>query len=194
VGVLSGSAQFAPISTSLPAPLIVRVTDQYGASFPGATVTFTATGGATVGTASAVTDVNGQAQTTVMFSTQAGVDSVIAAVAGVTTPAVFIENAQAGPVTSFAILQGNGQTGTTGTVLPITLAVQAKDTLGNPVVGDSVTFTSATGTLGIMGTATVVTDVTGTAQVPFTPALGANSITAALQNTALTLTFSETGN
>lgn len=191
IGVESGSAQQVALGGALTAPLVVHVTDQYGDPMPNVGVTFTASAGINVAATSATTDTNGNAQTTAnLTGTVAGIDTVTASVSGVTVPARFLETALAGAPVGDSIVSGNQQTGPAGTALPLPLAVQVRDQYGNLVTGDTVTWTSPTGTLS---SPTSVTDATGTAQVTFTPASGSNTVTAAIGQSALTALFSETG-
>lgn len=69
---VSGDAQTTLISTAFPAPLVVSVVDTNGNPVQGATVNWTVTGGATLGSASTPTGANGQASTTVTAGPSAG--------------------------------------------------------------------------------------------------------------------------
>lgn len=188
IGILGGSAQVAAVGAALPTPLVVHVTDQYGVADPGVVVTFAASGGATLGASSATTDASGNATTTVTVGAVVGVDTVTATIAGGSVPARFIENAVAGPATTIAIVGGNAQTGTSGTPLALPLSVQLKDRAGNAVINTPVTFVSGANTF------VQPTDSTGTANLTYTPTLGANTINVSVAGTALTATFVETGN
>jgi hypothetical protein len=191
IGMLGGSAQLVPISSALPVPLQVHVTDQYSNPIAGATVTFAGTGGATVVNSTVTTDASGNAQTTAMLGSRAGLDSITAMIASDPVPVVFLETALPGAAASITVVSGSAQTGTTGVALVAPLVVIVKDAIGNAIVGDSVTWTTTAGTLSAPATTTVFG---GTAQVTFTPALGANTVTAMLNGTALTAIFTETGN
>jgi adhesin/invasin len=192
IGVLSGSAQGVVIGGSLAAPLVVHVTDQYGNAIAGVPVTFTSSSLGLLSSSSATTDNNGNAQTTVSFQTNVGgLDTVTASVSGVTVPARFFERALAGTPVTDSITSGNNQSDTTGTVLPLPLAVRIRDAYGNLGVGDTVNWTASAGTLSAPFS---VADTSGTAQVQFTPVAGANTVTASIAGTALTATFTETGN
>jgi uncharacterized protein (TIGR03437 family) len=72
IAKVSGDAQTTLIGTAFPAPLVVSVVDASGNPVQGATVTWTVTGGATVGSASTPTGANGQASTTVTAGPSAG--------------------------------------------------------------------------------------------------------------------------
>jgi adhesin/invasin len=189
--MLGGSAQLVTISSALPVPLQVHVTDQYANPIAGVTVTFAGTGGATVASSTATTDASGNAQTTATLGTVAGLDSIAAVISGDPVPVVFLETALPGPAASITVVSGSAQTGTTGVALVTPLVVIVKDAIGNAIAGDSVAWTSTAGTLSAPATTTVFG---GVAQVTFTPALGANTVTATLNGTLLSAIFTETGN
>jgi hypothetical protein len=191
IGMLGGSAQSVAIGSALTVPLQVYVTDQYANPIAGVTVTFAGTGGATVASSTATTDASGHAQTTGMLGTRAGLDSITASIAGDPVPVTFLETALPGPAATIAVVSGGGQTGTTGLMLAAPLVVIITDQIGNAIVGDSVTWTSTAGTLSAPSSTTVFG---GMAQVTFTPALGANTITATVNGTLLAAIFTETGN
>jgi hypothetical protein len=80
----------------------VEVEDATGAIFPGAAVTFSATGGATTSPTTAVTNANGIAQTSVTLGAVAGAVTVSATVTGTTLrtdAAILAIAASTGPVT-----------------------------------------------------------------------------------------------
>jgi uncharacterized protein (TIGR03437 family) len=78
---VSGDNQSAAAGTALPAPVVVGVVDSHRNAVPGAAVSFTATG-ATVTSASAQTDVKGQASTQVTLGNAGGPATVTATVNG----------------------------------------------------------------------------------------------------------------
>src|ERR1700710_892771 len=59
IGIVAGSAQSGTFGTALTNPLQVHVTDQNGNAMSGVLVTFTASGGATLGSTTATTDASG---------------------------------------------------------------------------------------------------------------------------------------
>jgi len=81
---VSGSGQVGAPSSTLSQPLVVLARDVNGLPVPGATVQFTATGGATVNPASATTDATGRAQTLVTLGSSGGRVTITATVAGAT--------------------------------------------------------------------------------------------------------------
>ncbi len=68
----------AAAGSTLPAPLMVKLVDIFGNPIVGATVTWSADGGATLSSPTSVTDANGEAQVTVTLPPNAGMDSVTA--------------------------------------------------------------------------------------------------------------------
>lgn len=64
IELVSGGGQSANVNATLPQPVVVRVSASDGVGSPGATVTFSAAGGGTVGSASVSTDASGLASTT----------------------------------------------------------------------------------------------------------------------------------
>ena len=80
--IVSGNFQTGPVSTLLPAPLVVQLLDPYSLGVPGATVTFSDGGaGGTFSSASVVTDSLGKAST---FYTTANTSGSVAIAASTT--------------------------------------------------------------------------------------------------------------
>ncbi len=80
---VSGDNQSAPKGSTLPAPFVVKVVDQYGNTIAGRSVTWTTTGGALSAT-STTTDIKGEARTTLTLPPSTGAQSVTAHVSGLT--------------------------------------------------------------------------------------------------------------
>ena len=95
IAVTDGNNQTAPAGTTLPDPLTVTVTDQYGNPVSGASVTFNdgGAGGTFLGANPGTTGSNGTFNQTYMLPPVAGMVTITATVPGVTTPAVFTETA-----------------------------------------------------------------------------------------------------
>lgn len=86
LAVVSGDVQTAVAGVALASPFVVIVTDQDGLVMTGVTVTWAiTTGSGTLGSASTVTDVNGQTSTTYTTGTTAGTETVSASVSGLTS-------------------------------------------------------------------------------------------------------------
>jgi plastocyanin len=82
---VSGADQAGVISAAAPAPLILRVTDQFGNGVAGTAVNFAVTAGdATAAPGNANTTATGEAQTTITFGPAAGAATVEATSTGLT--------------------------------------------------------------------------------------------------------------
>ena len=138
---------------SLTSSLVVNVVDQYGNPVPGQTVTFTGDGSAADGT----TDANGDASTSWTLDTFDGAQTITAA-AGASS-VEFSATANADVPATMTIVSGDDQTGTVGQSLTSSLVVNVVDQYGNPVPGQTVTFTgdgsAADGTTDEIGRAHV---------------------------------------
>ena len=155
----SGNGQFGVVGTNLALPLVVKVAATDGVGVAGTTVHFAvATGGGSVGSASAISDASGLAQTTFKLGTGTGAQTVTATAAGLNnSPVTFIDTAQAATASKLVVTTQpvNSVAGTALTPIVVT----AEDNNGNIAT----TFTgpvtvsfganSAAATLG--GTATV---------------------------------------
>ena len=106
INVVAGFSGAGTVSARLATPFTVEVLDAAGAGVANAVVTFAATG-ASVSPASATTDAQGRASTTVTLGATTGSGSVTATVAGlpVATAALTISAAAQGPVVS-AVVNG----------------------------------------------------------------------------------------
>ena len=92
--VVSGNSQSAPADSTLGAPLVVKVTDQYGNPVAGVTVSWSSDDGGVLATTTTVTDANGLAQDTLTVG-ETGTDDVSVSVIVGTVPlsAIFTEQA-----------------------------------------------------------------------------------------------------
>lgn len=94
VAIVSGNGLAAPADSTLPAPLTVKVTDQYGNPVSGVTVNWSSDDGGVLANTTTVTDANGLAQDTLVLG-ERGTDDVSVAVIVGTVPltAMFTEQA-----------------------------------------------------------------------------------------------------
>ncbi len=164
--VVSGDGQTLDLNTES-AGLVVRVEDQFGAPFPGASVSFTGDGvDHTLSDDEATTDAEGEASITATSGDEEGTITVTAAVAGL-DPVTFtltVEDASNGDpddpeASALVVVSGDGQ------ILDLnetsaSLVVRVNDQFGNAFAGATVQFTSdgvdhslssATGTSGANG-------------------------------------------
>jgi hypothetical protein len=201
VAILSGGSQSATVGTTLAQPFQVQVLSAAGEGVPGVTINFQAlTSGSSVGTATAMTDVQGLAATSATLGTAAGAYEFRASIAGAGTggpqPVSIAATAQAGAAATITKVSGDAQSGTSGQPLSAPLVVRVTDAYGNPVGGATVVFTRLAGT-GAISTAKATTGADGLASTSYTlgTTSGSESIRADLSGaTGVTATFSLTSN
>ena len=143
---------------------------------------------------SVVTDANGLARTNLTLPTTVTKVTVTASSTGLKS-ILFVAYSVAGPAANVAITSGNNQTAPAGTQLPQALTVLVTDQYGNPVSGNSVTF-SDNGAGGTFSNSNpVVTGANGTATQSYTlPASpGTVTINATAAGVAKPAVFTETG-
>jgi len=174
---LSGDGQSATIATTLPAPLVVGVTDAAGQPLPNAQVVFQVTQGNGVlegGSRSAVlhTDAQGRAVIHWTLGSRAGVgvDRIRATAVGVAGAVTFSATALTGSAAAIDVTSGDSQRGSVGEQLWRPLFVVVTDEGHNPVPGVHVTFQAVEGggtfvESGGAASATADTDDSGLASV-----------------------------
>lgn len=189
---VSGSGQTAVVNTGFTNPLQATVTDTYGNPISGATVNFTvpATGaGGTVAAATATTNANGVATTTVTANGTVGTYAATGVVTGLTNASynlTNVANPASIPATIAVINNTSNQSTTINTSFTSSLQVLVSNNTGAPLANIPVTFTlpSAIGTSASM--LTVFTDGSGIATLPvsalgtagtFNPIATVNSLT-----------------
>ncbi|MCH8937344.1 MAG: hypothetical protein IIB90_16635, partial [Gemmatimonadetes bacterium] len=170
------------VTAGLPVPVVpaVRVTDEFGNVVTDLQITFTAaTGGGSVGSATATTDGNGEADVGSWTLGGAPGPNTLVVTAGEAT-ATFEGTGVPGPV-ALAVAAGDGQTTTVGTLLPTQPQVLVTDGLGLPVADVPVAFTVISGG-GTIGANSVNTDAAGLAGVEWTVGTrtGTNTLEASL--------------
>lgn len=194
ITAVSGSGQSARISAALPNPLIVKVLDQHGAAFAGATVTFTAIGGGTV-TASTSTNATGTAQTNWTLGGTSGTQTVSACASGVSTCVTFTATATAPVATAIQKNTGDNQTAAGNTAFATKPSVKVLDETGVAMAGVAVTFTVTGGSGSITGGSTT-TNASGIATVGSWlagPIGGVHKLRAAAAGITSTVEFTATG-
>lgn len=197
---VSGDAQSATVSQSLGLPLVVQVADSTAHPAVGVTVAFAiATGAGSVGTASAVTNAGGQAQSSWTLGGTAGSQTVTATVTGATgSPLTFTATAQPanGPANVVAFAGGNGP-GLVGYGVNVRPAVRVTDIGGLAVPGATVNFVAAGGGSGT--NLNRATNSNGVAQVGswvLGVVAGTNAMTATVTGAGIAgnpVTFTATG-
>jgi hypothetical protein len=135
---LAGSL-WGTVGASVLTPPAVRVTDDAGRPVAGVRVTFAAASGVVAG-AEQVTDARGvAAPDRWTLGTRAGRQALSASAPGY-APATFVVNAEAGPASRVAVVEGDGQTATVMSPLPVSPLVRVTDEYGNGVARVEVRF------------------------------------------------------
>ncbi len=163
----SGNAQAGTVGTNLTSPLVAKVAASDGVGVAGVTVNFAvASGGGSVGSASAISDTNGLAQTTFKLGSSVGAQSVTATSIGLTgSPLTFTATANAA-VASKLVVTTQPVNGVAGIPL-VAIVVTAQDSLGNTATTFSgnvtITFGANPTVATLAGAALPVTAVNGVA-------------------------------
>ena len=190
---LKGNNQSAPVTTQLPAALVVKVADQYSNGVPGITVNFNDGGaGGKLFPTSAITDSLGRATTLYTTSTKAALVTINASALSLAILHMH-ETATAGPATNLAAVSGGGQTAPASTQLAQNLVVHVSDQYGNAVPNASVVFSDG-GAGGSFSAVPATSDTSGNASVAYTtpPSSGVYHISASVSGVAATATFTAT--
>jgi len=189
-----GAKQSGAAGSNLPSPLVAQARDVYNNGVPGVTVQFTANKGAVPNPPSAVTDANGLARTTLQLPTTASTVMVTASSSGLKS-IVFVEYSVTGAAANIAVTGGNNQSAPAGTQLPLALTALVTDQYGNPVSGNSVTFSDGGAGGTFSNSNPVVTGSNGTATQLYTlpQSQSAVIITATATGVATPAVFGETG-
>ena len=198
IAVASGSPQVVTVGMPL-ANLVAVVEDSFGNVLSGVTVDFSAPASgasATLATPSSVTtDLSGDATMTGAANGTPGAYSVTATIHGTSISTSFSVTNVVGAAASITVVSGSPQNVTVGTPLANLVAV-VKDSFGNPLTGITVDFADpASGATATLGTPSSVTtdgsgDATMTGTASGTP--GAYSVTATVDGTLISTTFSVT--
>ena len=150
--------------------------DEDGDAIAGTVVTFSVTaGGGTLSTATATTDANGRARSTLTLGSEPGTNTVATTVAGLESE-TFTATAIGQTPHSLTKVSGDGQEGLAGLALAAPFVVSVLDEDDEAVAGVVVTF-SATAGGGILSATTATTDANGQATTTLTLVLGSDAET-----------------
>lgn len=183
--VVGDSVYTATVATTLPDPVGVTVTDQYGNPVADVDVGFAVTaGGGSVGATSVATDSSGTARTQWTLGTQAGTNTLeVTADAGDVGPLTLRAEGTPGPPATVAKIAGDQQTDTVARQLADAIVVQIQDEYGNAIEGETVEWTLAD-TSAALAAATSTTDTAGQATNTWTlgTAAGQQTLVAGVGN------------
>jgi hypothetical protein len=190
-----GSKQTGAAGSNLAKPLIAQALDAYKNGVSGITINFAANQGAVPNPSSAVTNAIGQAPTILQLPTTVATVTVTATATGFKQKPSYTEFSVAGPASSIAVVTGDNQSAPAGSQLSQALTVLVADQYGNPVSGNSVTFSDggAGGSFfnpnpGLTGANGTVTQLYTLPTVP-----GTVTINATATGVASPAIFTETG-
>ena len=165
----AGTDQTATVHTNVAINPVAHVTAFDGTALAGDTVDFAiAAGRGTVGSASIITNANGDASTTWKMGDTAGIQVLKATVRGTSVTATDTATAIAGLASRLVIASGNNQTAPAGAVLPVDPTVRATDAYGNGVSGVSIQFAPVKLLYGSVSPTSVTTNDGGFADVAWT--------------------------
>ena len=166
IEMAGGDGQTAPVSATLPSPLVVVVTDDAGDPVSGVTVQWSAQGGGEVTPESVETGSDGTASVTRTLGITPGQQATVATVSGLRgSPVTFTATATDGSTPTLAIKTAPSLAAQNGVPLAVQPVIQLKDGDGADLAEAGVAVTaevnSGTGTLA--GTLTRSTDNSGAA-------------------------------
>lgn len=197
ITITGGNNQSALGGSKLPQILAVVVADQFGNPFSGSSVTFSdgGAGGTFSNPNPVVTGANGIASQSYTLPSTGTTVSISATAAGISSPAPFSESIATPVATTISISAGNSQTGAAGTKLPVMLTVLVVDQFGNPVVGNSVTFSDNGAGGSFPQGGVVLTGATGLAIACYVLPATAKTVTVSATATGITgpAAFTEIG-
>ena len=191
--VILGDNQTGLTSETLMNPFVVEVHDQYDTLMEGVTVTFAVSGGGGMLSATAaMTDANGQAESTLILGSDPGTNTVEVSVEDIAETATFNAEASLPPpmATSLKVISGDNQTGLTGEALVNPFVVEVRDQYDAPMEGITVTFVVSAGGGRLSATA-AMTDANGQAESTLTLGSdpGTNTVGVSVEGITETATF-----
>ncbi len=178
VARVAGDGQSGTVDETLPASLVIRVTDAFGNAVSGVDVTWTTSAGGSFSPKTGPTDSDGRTSTRWTLGAVAGTQTARAEPQGSGVFAGFSAQARPGPLDGLDVAGGDDQTGEAGETLPTPLRVLARDRFGNGIGGVLVSWIADRG--GSVNPVLESTGSDGSASTAWT--LGANG-----RNTALAL-------
>ncbi len=136
----AGGGQSGSVGQALPAPVSVKVEDEFGNSVPQVSVALEVSeGGGSVSPEEAVSNESGLVITTWTMGTVTGPNTLAVGSDGLASIQV-AATATPGPPAQIAIVSGDGQSGEVGLALQFPIVVELRDQFDNLVPGSSVTF------------------------------------------------------
>ena len=191
--VKTGDNQSGTVGSALANAISVHLTDAGGSAVVGASVLFVPSVGGSLGTPNATTNATGDAQTTWTLATVAGAQNV--SVTSGTLNASFTATASAGATSAIAKQAGDNQQRVVSAPVATAPSVKVTDSFNNAKAGVPVVFAVTGGGGSIQGNTTINTNASGIATVggwTMGGSAGANTLSATVQGTAITTSFTAT--
>lgn len=191
--VISGGGQTGMVSTALAQPFVVEARGTGGVPVAGVSVSFAGlSANSSVAPASATTDGQGRASTTMTLGTVAGAQGFQASASGM-SPVSVTATATVGTGRAVTVVSGDAQSALVSTQLSSPLVVRVADQFNNPVPGATVTWARVSGG-GSVGATTTTTAANGQTQTTYTvgAVAGGESITATVGTSSVTFTATAT--
>lgn len=164
----AGADQNGPVGEPLAEAVSILVTDEFDNPTPGAIVGFEVlTGDGSLDTADGAADATGIARVQWTLGGPLGSQTIRARLADPLFDLVVSATGLPGVADSLIVVDGDGQTGTVGTMLPEPLVVQAFDRFGNPTNTSPISFADASGG-GAASDPSVQPDIDGLAAITWT--------------------------
>jgi adhesin/invasin len=197
ITVQAGDNQEAPVGTALGVAPTVVVRDANGDRVAGVTlVVAVVSGGGSVSGPSPMTNAQGIASIgSWKMGTTAGENKLSVSVQGTGISTTVLATAMAGAPAGVSVHAGDKQEAVAGNAVTIPPAVMVRDSHGNPVAAVPVVFAVVAGGGSVSGLA-AVTNAQGVATAgswSLGPFVGANSLSATVQGTSVSTTFTATG-
>lgn len=196
MALYAGDNQVAPVGTTLPIRLAVRITDAANAPIPGAQPQFSwVQAGGSIGGITPDADTNGVAAPNyVTLCCTRGIYRLRTILAGSPDTVFFTATGTAASPNRIAVQAGDGQSALTNATVAIAPAAIVRDTFNNPVPRVTVDFAVTGGGGSVSGTP-AVTDTNGIATVgswTLGSDLGTNTLSATVSGLSGAATFAAT--
>ena len=192
--IVSGDNQNGLTGEPLADPFVIKVLDNHGDRYEGATVKFAVrVGGGSLSAETVTTDSNGRAESTLTLGDEPGTNTVEVTAEGISRVRVFSAGASLPPPkpTTLESISGDNQNGLTGETLSNPFVVEVRDQYDDPMVGVPVTFALSTSDGSLSATITI-TDANGRAESTLTLGSepGTNTVKVSAEDISQTVVFS----
>jgi uncharacterized protein (TIGR03437 family) len=193
ITILQGNNQSGKPGQVLPTSFLVQVTDASGNVLPQTPVTWKVLNGTiTLSQVSSTTNANGRATALGTLGNTPGTAQVeVTAGSGSSQVSATFTVTITVPIGGMQIVSGNNQSAAQNAAFPNPLVVEVTDANGNPVPGQSVTFTVTSGSATV-ATASATSTANGTASTAVSAGGTAGAVVVTASSNGFTVTFNLT--